>query len=262
MSRARRSQPLWCRGWGEAYHRDAPSPLPCATGGEKKHEICVMCAQELQNRGVKMWWKEKIRGYRAPSSLRPCWPLPKFWWLVKPTAHNWNGRKPGRCEKHTIITRTMSVECIVVGAMHWCAHYTTWGCWSGEALWKWKGWWTTEPTRHLCSMGFNLVCHAREERLNLGVPVRRSDWHSDKGKCWCMEMNLCITHPIFCERPMASRTSREGGTQTVNVVWKSREFRVGTVWSSGFSFLVKTPFRNLLSQSSQPCGKLDLLHLF
>lgn len=52
MSRVRRVEPLWSKGWGEVYYRNAPSPLPCSTGGERKYDICTLCEREL--RFVKM----------------------------------------------------------------------------------------------------------------------------------------------------------------------------------------------------------------
>ena len=54
QSRLRRGEPIWCRGWGEIYHRNAPSPLPCSTGSEKKYDQCTLCSQELRRRGLNL----------------------------------------------------------------------------------------------------------------------------------------------------------------------------------------------------------------
>ena len=40
MSYVRRGELRWCCGRGKIYHSSSPNPRPCATGREKRCDIC------------------------------------------------------------------------------------------------------------------------------------------------------------------------------------------------------------------------------
>ena len=52
MNRIRRGQPIWCRGWGEIYHRGDNQLPGCASIQDRKYSICVLCPQAMRDRGL------------------------------------------------------------------------------------------------------------------------------------------------------------------------------------------------------------------
>ena len=156
MSRARRSEPLVPRlGWGVSPRCAITIALRDRRRDEVWYIYIYICVCDVCSRAPEPApehvMKRKMRGC-GPWPFGPYRSFDGSWslQLITGTAESLESMKR---------TQAMSVDCIAVGTMQWCAHYTTRGCWSGEALWKWKERWAGEPTapmQHGLELGVSL----------------------------------------------------------------------------------------------------------